>query len=225
MDRGELMDFFLSNIDVFVQSIGQTLIMVGVSLVIAGILGLALGISLYATRPGNLLSNRAVFTVVNIVVNIVRPIPFVIFIAAIQPLTIGVIGTTIGTSAAAFALSLAAAFAVSRIVEQSLVGIEPGVVEAARAVGAGPLRIILTVLIPEGLGPLVLGYTFIFVGIVDMSAQAGLIGGGGLGSFAVTYGSNRYNWTVVYITVAVIVVLVQLGQLVGNRLARAALRR
>ncbi|ROQ36564.1 D-methionine transport system permease protein [Frondihabitans sp. PhB188] len=219
------MDFFLSNIDVFVTAIGQTLYMVVISILIAGILGLALGIGLYVTRPGNLLGNRVTFTVLNVVVNIVRPIPFVIFIAAVSPLTSAVVGTTIGPNAATFALSLAAAFAVSRIVEQSLVGIEPGVIEAARAVGAGPIRIIFTVLIPEGLGPLILGYTFIFVGIVDMSAQAGLIGGGGLGDFAVTYGSQRYNWPVVYITVATIIVLVQLGQFGGNALARRALRR
>ncbi|MCU1529108.1 MAG: Methionine transporter ATP-binding protein [Frondihabitans sp.] len=219
------MDFFLSNIDVYVQAIGQTLFMVFVSMVVAGFLGLALGIALYVTRPGNLLSHRAVFTVLNVVVNIIRPIPFVIFITAISPLTSAVVGTTIGSNAAAFALSLAAAFAVSRIVEQSLVSIDPGVIEAARAVGAAPVRIIFTVLIPEGLGPLILGYSFIFVGIVDMSAQAGLIGGGGLGDFAVSYGSQRYNWTVVYVTVATIVVIVQLGQFVGNHLARKALRR
>ena len=219
------MDFFLSNIDVYVTAIGQTLFMVFVSMVVAGILGLALGIGLYVTRPGNLLSNRGLFTFLNVAVNIIRPIPFVIFITAISPLTTRVIGTTIGPNAAAFALSLAAAFAVSRIVEQSLVGIEPGVIEAARAVGAGPGRIVFTVLIPEGLGPLILGYSFIFVGIVDMSAQAGIIGGGGLGDFAVAYGSQRYNWPVVYITVATIVVIVQLGQFLGNYLARRALRR
>ena len=77
----------------------------------------------------------------------------------------------------------------------------------------------------SGLGPLILGYTFLFVGIVDMSAQVGLIGGGGLGDFAVTYGSQRYNWAVVYITVATIIVIVQVGQFAGNRLARLALRR
>ncbi|ARC57797.1 D-methionine transport system permease protein MetI [Frondihabitans sp. 762G35] len=219
------MDFFLSNVDVFVRAIFETLFMVFVSMIAAGILGLALGIGLYVTRPGNLLSNRGLFTTLNVVVNIIRPIPFVIFLAAIQPLTSSVIGTTIGPSAAAFALSLAAAFAVSRIVEQSLVGVDPGVIEAARAVGASPVRIIFTVLIPEGLGPLILGYSFIFVGIVDMSAQAGIIGGGGLGDFAIAYGSQRYNYTVVYITVAVIVVLVQLGQFFGNYLARKALRR
>jgi len=155
----------------------------------------------------------------------VRPIPFIIFVTAIAPLTIAVVGTTIGRTAGAFALSLAAMLAVSRIVEQSLVGVEPGVIEAARAAGAGPLRIVATVLIPEGLGPLVLGYTFLFVGIVDMTAQVGAIGGGGLGDFAITYGAQRYNWAIVYLTVATIVVIVQLGQFLGNALARKALRR
>ncbi|WP_345713261.1 methionine ABC transporter permease [Kineococcus glutinatus] len=196
-----------------------------VSLVVSGVLGLVLGIALYATRPGNLLSNRVLFSVIGIVVNVVRPIPFIIFLAAVAPLSRLVVGTTLGTNAVTFAISLAAAFAVARIVEQSLLGVEPGVVEAARAAGASRLGILLGVVVPEALGPLLLGYTFIFVGIVDMSAQAGLVGGGGLGDYAITYGSQRYDWGIVYVTVATIVVIVQLGQFVGNRLARAALRR
>ncbi|NAZ86692.1 methionine ABC transporter permease [Kineococcus indalonis] len=196
-----------------------------VSLVASGLLGLALGIALYATRPGNLLSNRLVFGVLGVLVNIVRPIPFVIFLAAIGPLQVAAIGTTIGTNAVTFAISLAAAFAVSRIVEQSLVNVDPGVVEAARAAGASRLRILFGVVLPEGLGPLVLGYTFIFVGIVDMTAQAGLVGGGGLGQYAITYGSQRYDWGVVYVSVATIIVIVQVGQFVGNRIARGVLRR
>ena len=98
-------------------------------------------------------------------------------------------------------------------------------IEAARAAGARPTSILVTVLVPEALGPVILGYTFIFVAVVDMSAQAGLFGGGGLGNFAITYGSQRYDWPVVYITVATIIVIVQAGQFVGNWLARRALRR
>ncbi|RIX28731.1 methionine ABC transporter permease [Amnibacterium setariae] len=209
----------------YLTAIGQTLYIVAISIVVSGVLGLVLGVALAVTRRGGLLSSPAVYTVLNVVVNIVRPIPFIIFVTAVSPLTIAVLGTYIGPTAATFALSLSAAFAVSRIVEQNLVAVEPGVLEAARAVGASPVRIILTVLIPEGLGPLILGYTFLFVGIVDMSAQVGLIGGGGLGDYAITYGVQRSNYEVVYITMITIVVLVQLGQFAGNRLARVALRR
>ncbi len=219
------MDEFIANLPTFWAAIGQTLIMVFVSLVVAGVLGLVIGVGLCVTREGALLPNRPVHLVLNVIVNIVRPIPFVIFLAAITPLTLAVVHTTIGVGAASFGISLAAAFAVARIVEQNLVAVDPGVIEAARAMGAPPVRIILTVLIPEGIGPLILGYSFVFVGLVDMSAQAGLIGGGGLGDFAITYGVQRYNWPIVYITVAVIIVLVQLGQFAGNALARRALRR
>ncbi|GAA3389325.1 methionine ABC transporter permease [Cryptosporangium minutisporangium] len=219
------MDEFLSNLPVYREAIWQTFYIVGISLAAGGVLGLVLGLVLYATRPGNLLGNRAVFLTVNVAVNVVRPVPFVIFITAIQPLMLHTIGTTIGTNAVTFALSLSAAFAISRIVEQNLLTVDPGVVEAARAAGARPIGILVTVLIPEALGPLILGYTFIFVAAVDMSAQAGLFGGGGLGDFAITYGSQRYNWPVVYITVATIVVIVQAGQFLGNWLARRALRR
>ncbi len=219
------MEGFTRTFDVYLESIGETLFMALVSMVASGVLGLALGIALYATRPGNLLGNRVVFGVLGVVVNIVRPVPFVIFLAAVTPLQIAVLGTTIGTGAVTFAIALAAAFAVSRIVEQSLVGVDPGVVEAARATGASRLGILFGVVVPEGLGPLVLGYTFIFVGIVDMTAQAGLVGGGGLGDYAITYGSQRYDWGIVYVSVATIIVIVQLGQLIGNRIARGVLRR
>ncbi|GAA4182505.1 ABC transporter permease [Gryllotalpicola kribbensis] len=216
---------FLNDLPTFYTAIWQTLVMVFAALVVSGALGLGIGILLYATAPGRLLENRAANVVTNVVVNIVRPVPFIIFIAAIAPLTVKVLGTYLFVQGAAFAISLAAAFAVSRIVEQNLVAVDPGVVEAARAMGASPARIIFTVLIPEGLGPLILGYTFVYVALVDMSAQAGAVGGGGLGDFAIQYGLNRFNYPIIYITVAVIIVIVQLGQFFGNWLARRVMRR
>lgn len=219
------MQEFLTNLSVYRAAIGQTFYIVLISMAAGGVLGLVIGLALYATRPGSLLASRPVFIALNVLVSIVRPIPFVIFLSAIQPLMLAAIGTTIGTNAVTFALSIAAAFAVSRIVEQSLLTVDPGVIEAARATGARPTSILVTVLIPEALGPVILGYTFIFVAVVDMSAQTGLFGGGGLGNFAITYGSQRYDWPIVYITVATIIVIVQAGQFVGNWLARRALRR
>jgi len=206
-------------------AIGQTLEMVLATLVIGGIAGLVLGTLLYASRPGNLLANRAVFMVLNLVVNIVRPIPFIIFITTVGPLSFAVTGASYGTRAVIFPMALMATFATSRIVEQNLIALDPGVIEAARAMGAGPLRIIWTVVVREALAPLILGFTFLFVAITDMSAMAGAVAGGGLGDFALQYGYQRYNYAAMGIIIAVIVVLVQLAQLSGNKLARRVLRR
>jgi D-methionine transport system permease protein len=208
-----------------VENIGLTLYMVVITLIFAGLLGLALGVLLYTTRRGSILQNVVVYNALNVIVNVVRPIPFIILIAALGPLTLTVIGTTLGPNAAIFAMTIGATFGIARIVEQNLVTIDPGTIEAARAVGAGPWRIIFTLLIPEALGPLILGYTFVFIAIVDMSAIAGAIGGKGLGDFAIQYGYSRFNWEITFVVIVVIVVLVQLVQFLGNWLARKALRR
>lgn len=207
------------------KAIRETLYMTSVALVVGGLLGLALGVALYVTRPRNLLPNRAVAAVLNVLVNTVRPIPFIIFVTAIRPVAIAVAGTSFGPEYAIVAISIMATFGISRIVEQNLVALDPGVVEAARAMGAGRWRIITTVVIPEALGPLILGYTFAYVAIVDMSAVVGMVAAGGLGDLALVYGYQRYDYAVTWITVAVIVALVQLAQLLGNSLARRALRR
>jgi len=210
---------------VLLLSFQQTIYLVAWTILIAGVFGLAIGVALHTTRRGGLLPNPVVFQLLNVLVNIVRPIPFIIFITAIGPLTLAVMGTTIGTRSVLFPMSAMAAFVIGRVVEQNLVGVDPGVIEAARAMGASKPRIILTVLIPEALGALVLGYTFIFVAVVDMSAMAGYVGGGGLGNFAISYGYQRFNWPVTLVTVVIIIVIVQDAQLVGNRLARKALHR
>lgn len=210
---------------VFLEAFWETLYIVGLSLGIGGVIGLVLGLVLYTTRSGGLLENRYVFTALNVLVNFVRPIPFVIFITAIGPLTIAMTGSRIGTDAFIVPAATMASFATSRIVEQNLVALDPGVIEAARSMGASPLRIIRTVIIPEALAPLILGYTFLFVAVVDMSALAGIVGGGGLGNFALTQGYQRFDWVVTYVTVLVIVLIVQLVQFFGNYLARKVLRR
>lgn len=207
------------------KALGDTLWMVAATVVIAGILGLVIGILLFTTRRGGILQNRILHGVLNIVVNIVRPIPFIILVFALAPVTRAVVGTTLGSQGAIFVMCFAATFGISRIVEQNLVATDPGVIEAAKAMGAGPVRIIWSVLVPEALGPLILGYTFVIVAIVDMSAMVGAVGGGGLGDFAIQYGYQRYDWTVTFVTLVVIVVVVQLTQLLGNYLSRRALRR
>jgi len=209
----------------FLEAIGDTLVMVSVTMIIGGLLGLVIGVLLYTTRSGGVLQSKPVYWVLNVLVNFIRPIPFIIMIAMFAPLTLSVVGTTIGRSAAIFIMCIAAAFAVARIVEQNLVAIDPGVIEAARAMGAGPWKIISTVILPEALGPLVLGYTFIFIAVVDMSAMDGYIGGGGIGDFAIVYGYRAYDLEVTYAAVIVIVIIVQIAQLLGNWLSRKILRR
>lgn len=207
------------------QATFETLYLVAFSLLFGGLGGLILGLGLYVTRAGNLFANKVVNGILNVIVNIFRPIPFIIFLAAVQPLVRAVIGTGIGNNAMILVVTLAATCGISRIVEQNLLTVSPGVIEAARAAGASNIRIIFTVVMPEALGPLILGYAFVFVGIVDMSAMAGFIGAGGLGAFAIQWGFRQFNPAVTWAAVVVIVVIVQLVQFFANWLARKVLRR
>lgn len=206
-------------------ALGETLQMVSATMLLGGLIGLLIGLGLYTTRKGNLLSNPIVFNVLNVLVNFVRPIPFIIFVTAIRPVTYGLTGVTIGVKAVILPMTLMAAVAFARIVEQNLVALDPGVVEAARAMGASRFRIIWSVLIPEALAPLILGYTFLFVGVIDMSAMAGAIGAGGLGDFALRFGYQKFNDEVTWVAVLVIVAIVQVAQYLGNWLAKKALHR
>ena len=210
---------------VFAQAIGETLWIVGVALGVGGVLGLIMGLLLYSTRRGGVLQHNAVFTFLNVLVNFVRPIPFIIFLTAVAPLTRALTGTTIGNEAFVVPAAVMCSFATARIEEQNLVAQDPGLVEAARTMGASPWTILRPVVIPEALGPLILGYAFIFVAVVDMSALAGTIGGGGLGNFALVYGYQRFDQVSTWITVIVIVVLVQAVQFFANWLARKVMRR
>ncbi|MCS3843615.1 D-methionine transport system permease protein [Microbacterium sp. AK031] len=201
---------------VLLQSIQETIYMVAITLVIGGVAGLLIGAVLYATRPGNLFGNRIVFNVMNLVINVIRPIPFIIFLTAVGPVTKLVAGTTLGTEAAIVPMTIMAAVVIGRVVEQNLVAVDPGVVEAALAIGAKRLSILFGVVIPEALAPLILGYTFMFIAVVDMSAMAGYIGGGGLGNFAIIYGYNQFDQQATWVTVAIIIVIVQVGQIFGT---------
>lgn len=207
------------------SAIGDTLYMVGWAFLLGGILGMLVGMVLYTTRPGGIYANRVAYAAMNFVVNLIRPIPFVILIAALQPLTIQVVGTGIGNTAVVFCMIWASTFGIARIVEQNLVSLDPGVIEAARAMGASRMRIIRTVVLPEALGPLILGFTFVIISLVDMSAMAGIIGGGGIGNFAIVEGYNRFRPEITWLAVAVVIVLVQALQLAGNGIARRVMRR
>lgn len=195
------------------------------TLIFGSILGIFIGLLLYVTRKGNILENKLVFQLLNLLINIIRPIPFIIFLVALSPLTRTIVGTTIGTWAAIFPMTIAASFGIARVVENNLISIDPGVIEAAKAMGASPLQIIFTVLIPEALGPLILGLTFVTISLIDFSAMAGTVGGGGLGYVAMTYGYQRFDGSVMLVTVIILIMLVQIAQWIGNTLSRKIMRR
>ncbi|MGI6878518.1 methionine ABC transporter permease [Microbacterium sp. gxy059] len=207
------------------EQTGITLWVVALSLLIGGSAGLVIGTALTVTRRGGIRPQPVVNAVLGFLVNTFRPIPFIILLAALQPLARYVIGVGIGNPAAIFAISVAATFGVARIVEQNLVTVDPGVIEAARSTGAGTWRIILTVLLPEGLGPLLLGYAFATIAIIDMSAVAGMIGGTGIGNYAIAYGHRQQDWVVIIAALVMIIIVTQIVQGLGNFLARRVLRR
>jgi D-methionine transport system permease protein len=209
----------------FWQAAAETLYMASLTLLFGGLLGGLVGMAVYVTRAGGLLQNRPVNAVLNLIINFFRPIPFVILIAVLIPLSRLIVGSGIGINAAIVALTVGAMFAIGRIVEQHLIGVPNGVIEAARSMGAGPWRILFTVVIPEALGPLILGYTFVIVAIIDMTAMAGILGAGGLGSFALVYGHRQFELVVMWAAIILIVVFVHLVQTLGTWLARKIMRR
>jgi D-methionine transport system permease protein len=212
--------FSSRNIERISDALFETLYMVTVAFFFATIIGLVLAIFLFATRPGQLMANRVVHTALNVVVNTLRPIPFIILLIALTPVTRSLIGTSIGPSAAILPLTIAACVGIARVAESNLVAVDPGVIEAARAVGARPLNILFGFVVREAFGPLLLSLTFIFVALIDATAVAGAVGGGGLGSLALTYGYQRFDYGVMFLIIVVLIALVQLVQFLGNRLAR-----
>lgn len=206
-------------------AIWETLYIVAAGLTLGGILGLAMGTTLYVTRKGGIAPNAPVNVVLNVIVNTFRPIPFVLLAVGLQPLTRSILGTGIGNTMMIVAVTAGSAFGIARIVEQNLVTVPPGVLEAARAMGAGRMRVIFTVLLPEAFGPLILGFAFAFVAVVDMTAVAGVVGGGGVGDFALVYGYRQFNPWVTWVAIAIVIVIVQIGQFAANAAARKVLRR
>ena len=204
----------------FLKAVGETLIMVGVSFVAASIIGILLALWLYASRPGNILENRYVYSVINFLINLIRPVPFLIVAIAVVGLTRIIFGTSLGPLAATLPLTIVASVAIARVIETNLVAVDPGAVEAGTAMGASPVRVLFTVVIPESLGPMVLGLTYIVVALVDATAVAGVLGSGGLGDLALKYGWARFDYTVIWIVVITLVILVQAIQAIGNAIAK-----
>ncbi|WP_150267524.1 methionine ABC transporter permease [Paenibacillus tepidiphilus] len=204
----------------FMQAIIETIQMVGISLFVGSLIGIPFGILLVVTRPGGVLENRAVYAILNPVINIVRSLPFIILLVAIVPFTRFIVGTSIGTSAAIVPLIIYIAPYIGRLVENSLLEVNPGIMEAAESMGATPFQVIRYFLLPEAVGSLILSLTTATVGLIGATAMAGTVGGGGVGDLAIVYGYQRFDTVVVIATVLILVVLVQGIQSLGNTLAR-----
>jgi D-methionine transport system permease protein len=215
----------LVNSEQIIEALIETIQMVAFSLLFSTILGLPLGILLVVTRKGHLLQNLPFFTFLNGIINIFRSVPFIILLVAMIPVTRLIVGTSIGTAAAVVPLVFYAGPYIARLIENSLLEVDPGVIEAAEAMGATPGQIIFKFLIPEALSSLVLALTIATIGLVGASAMAGAVGGGGIGDLAITYGYQRFDTVTMMITVAILIVMVQGLQSLGNIAAKKIRRR
>lgn len=207
------------------KAFGETLYMIGISLAIALIIGLPLGVLLFTTDKGLFLENRAINSIVGFFVNIIRSIPFIILLVALIPLTKLIVGNTIGPAAASVSLSVAAIPFFARIVETSMREIDKGVIEAAISTGASPWMIIWNVLLPESKSSIIQGLTLTLINLVAYSAMAGFVGGGGIGDLAIRFGYYRYDDSIMLVTVAILIVLVQLIQFSGDRFSKVIDKR
>ncbi|MGE9899654.1 methionine ABC transporter permease [Mitsuokella multacida] len=202
------------------KALGETVYMVVVSMIVATIIGVPLGVLLHTTSKGQILESPAVNRVVGAIVNAVRSIPFIILLVAIIPFTRLLVGTAIGTTAAMVPLVIAAIPFIGRQVETSLKEVPFGLVEAAQSMGATPAQIIWKILLPESMSSIVAQLTTVIISLVGESAMAGAVGGGGLGDLAIRYGYQRFRPEIMLATVIILIVLVQLVQFVGNTLAK-----
>lgn len=200
----------------FFQSIGETLQMLIYSGIYSFILGMFLGTILVVTREGNILENKFIYQILDKLINFFRSIPFVILITALIPLTKIVMGTFIGVKGAIFPLVVGCTPFFIRQVDMALSDIDNGLIEAAQSMGISPFGIIFRVYLKESIPALARAVTMTAISLLGLTAMGGAVGGGGLGSFVIRYGHNRYYKDITYVSVIVILILVSLIQFIGN---------
>ncbi len=212
--------FSVELLELFVSSLGETIVMVGISGLLGSLIGIPLGVYLRLTDRGGVLANSPANRLVGGVVNAVRSTPFIILLVAVIPLTRLLTGSSIGTAAAVVPLTLAAGPFVARLVESALREVDHGLIEAAQAMGASTRQIVFKVLLPEALPGIVAALTITLVSLTGYSAMAGAIGGGGLGDLGIRYGYQRFLPEVMAAVVLVLVLFVQAMQSLGDALVR-----
>lgn len=207
------------------KATGQTLIMVFSSTFFSVLLGLPVGILLCTSDPAGIRPRPVLYQVLTRIVNVLRSFPFIILMILLFPLSRILAGTSIGTGATIIPLSIAAAPFAARIIETALKEVDAGVVQAARAMGSTNMQIIVKVLLPEALPSLTAGITLTIINLIGYSAMAGAIGGGGLGDLAIRYGYQRFRPDVMAVSVAVILILVEIIQAAGSKLSAAQMKK
>ena len=201
-------------------AIGETFVMVGVSILAAVLIGLPVGTVLFLCRKGKMLENKFVFSILNLFVNTIRSFPFLLLVVFLIPFTRFIIGTAIGTAAATVPLSIIAIAHYSRLVEQSLLDVPKGVMEAAISMGASVKEVVFKFLYVEARSGLVLGLTTSIISFISYSTIMGVVGGGGIGDFAIRYGYQQFKTDLMIYMIIIMVILVQLIQFIGTTVSR-----
>jgi D-methionine transport system permease protein len=202
------------------MAIGQTFTMVGISILAAVLVGLPLGTYLYLSRSGNLYENKVLFTILDTLVNIIRSFPFLLLVVFLIPFTRWVVGTAIGTIAATVPLSIISIAYYARLVEQSLLDVPKGITEAAISMGATKNQIIFKFLYREARSGLVFGLTTATISFISYSTVMGIVGGGGVGDFAIRYGYQRFETELMTFTIIMMIILVQAIQVTGTAISK-----
>ncbi|NLJ41059.1 MAG: ABC transporter permease [Clostridiales bacterium] len=203
----------------------ETLYMTLISTIMAYLFGLPLGIALVVTDQGGIYPMKHLNTVLGTIINLLRSVPFLILLILVFPITQFVTGTTIGPNATVVPLVIGAAPFIARLVESSLKEVDKGIIEAAESMGASPIKIIYKVMIPEARPSLIIGSAIAVTTILSYSAMAGIVAGGGLGDIAIRYGLYRYQTDIMLVTVIMLVIIVQVLQEIGMRLAKIGDKR
>jgi len=201
-------------------SIGQTIYMVGLSLVFGLIIAFPLAIVLFLTRKDGIKQNLVVYNIISSIINIIRSVPFIILIVYIMPVTKAIVGTRVGSTAALVPLTAYIAPYLARLIENALFETDKGIVEASQAMGANVFQTIFKFILPEAKGSIILGITTGTVGLLGATAMAGAVGGGGVGDLALTYGYQRFNTPLMTSTVVILIIFVQIIQMIGTKFSK-----
>jgi D-methionine transport system permease protein len=206
--------------NLFLNATLETLMMVGISALVACLIGIPAGVLLHATKHQGILEHRKLNSILGMIVNIGRSVPFIILLVAIIPFTRFIVGSSIGTGAMIVPLTVASIPFIARLIEGALLDVPAGLIEAAQTMGATPLQIIIKVLIPEAMPGIINSITITLVTLVNYSAMAGTVGGGGLGDVGIQHGYIGFNPTIILITVILLVIIVQIIQSIGERIIK-----